>query len=142
MTTKAARPAFPPRVVTSTRLFSYALAASVAFSLLPLPWGMAGLPFSILAFVLGIVALIAMRKGASTGLWTLMVVGMLLAGSLALNYGAAVVLYDELVAFQECNAGAITITAKDLCSREFEEAARERFEEFGVSLSWLTGSDS
>lgn len=142
MNTKSARPPFPPRVVSSTRLFCYALAASIAFSLLPLPWALVGLPLALLAVVLGIVAMVAMRKGASTGLWTLMVVGLLMAGSLALNFGAAWVLYDELVAYQECNAGAITITARDLCSREFEEKAQERLDGFGVSLSWLTGSDS
>jgi HJR/Mrr/RecB family endonuclease len=69
-------------------------------------------------------------------------VGLLTCGSLALNYSAAVVLYDELTAYQDCSAEAITIAAMDRCSREFEEAARERLREFGVSLSWLVGSDS
>lgn len=142
MPAPSARIPHPPRVVKAARLFAYVLGAAILLALLPLPWGMAGLPFAVAAVVLGVRAVILMRSVTSTGWWTLVVGGLLVASSLALNYGVAVVLYDELRTLQDCNAGAITIAARDRCSAEFEEAARVRLSRLGLPLSWLLGTDS
>jgi len=142
VTTKPARPPLPPRIVKTTRLFSIALAASVVLSYLPVPLALAGLPFAVAGFVLGIMAMVSMRAGAPINLWIFMVFGLLVSGSFALDYGTAVVLYDEVSAYQDCSADAITIAAADRCSREFEDAARERLQDLGFSPSWLFGSDS
>ncbi len=134
-----ARAPYPPPVVRATRRFSFALLTSVALSFLPLPWGLAGLPFSLAALVLGVIAMVVMRVGASPSLWALVGVGTLVSGSLVLNYTAAVVLYDELVAYQACTQDAITITAGVRCSDEFEAAATARLHEVGASLSRILG---
>jgi hypothetical protein len=133
------RPPFPPRVVRATRRFSFALLVGVALTLLPLPWAFGGLPFAVGAIVLGVVTMVLMRRVASPGLWTLVSIGTLVASSLALNFAASIVLYDEVVALQDCMGNAITIAARDRCSAEFEAAATARLHELGTSLSHLLG---
>ena len=133
------RQPFSERVVRTSRAFAYALAASVGFSFLPLPWFLIGLPCAVLALVLGIVALVAMRGTDSPGLWTFSVVGLTLAGILALDFGVTILLYDARAAYEKCAAEAITIAAMDLCSREYDQAVEERLEELG--LAWYSGSD-
>jgi len=121
-------------------VFSYALLASVLLSFLPLPWGLAGLPCAVVAFVSGIVTMVVMRVEASPGLWVLVGIGTFVSSSLAVDYTAAAVLYHELTAYQVCSQDAITITAAARCSHEFEAAAEARLGELGVSLSHLLGA--
>ena len=142
MITKPARPPLPANVARSTRLFSVALAASILLSFLPVPLALIGLPFAVAGVVLGIMTMVMMRVGAPIDLWILMIFGLLVSGSFVLDYATAVVLYDEVSAYQDCSTDAITIAAADRCSREFEEAARERLQELGISSSWLLGSHS
>ena len=138
MPPRPVRQPFSPRVVKTTRAFALSLALSVVLAILPLPWSRAGLAFAVAAVVLGVVAMLAMRSGASTGLWALTIVGTLAAGSLSLTYGASVLFYKELAAYQACSADALTITAVDRCSAEFEKAQKERTAELQATVErWL-----
>jgi hypothetical protein len=121
-------------------MFSLALLTSVVLSFFALPWGFGALPFAVTAFVLGIVAMVVMRSEASPTLWILVVLGTLVSSSLTLDYIAAAVLYDELVAFQACSQDAITIAGAARCSHEFEAAAVTRLGDVGLSLSHLLGA--
>ncbi len=137
MTTRRPPDPLPTPVTTRVRLFGYSFAGALLFSFLPLPWGMAGCVFAVAALVLGVIAMVAMRRERSTLLWAFVIVGFFMAGSLTLNYGVAAILYSEILEYQDCTSSAITIGAEDRCFRQFEEARLERLKELGVPVSWL-----
>lgn len=141
MTTRVRAP-FPPQVIVRVRLFAYSLAGAVVLSFLPLPWCVVGFPFAVAAVVFGIASMIAMRHGSSMGLWTVVVVGFLMAGSFTLDYTLMTFLFRETLDYQDCLSRAITTTAKDRCMDEYEEAARVRLESWGFPVPWIEETES
>ena len=137
MTTTRPPDPLPKRAATRVRLFAYSFAGALLFSFLPLPWGMVGGAFAVASVILGVVAMVAMRRERSTLLWAFMIVGFFMAGSLTLNYGFAAILYSEILEYQDCTSSAITIGAEDRCFRQFEEARLDRLRELGFPTSWL-----
>jgi hypothetical protein len=117
----------PARVVRASKRFSYALVAAVAFTFFPLPWALAGLPCAIAAGVLGVLVLRSLRGVPAVGLVALTYAGIALAGVMTATYAAVIVAYDDVLAYQRCVGGALTITAEDRCLREFEDAVSGRW---------------
>jgi hypothetical protein len=128
----------PPRLSLAAlrfvRWFAYLLALAVVTTLLPLPWSLSGLPAAVAASVVAIVAMVKMRRTASTVLWVMMAVGLLLCGGLALTYAAEAVFYREFEAYQQCRSSAITVGATTACDREFRDAVNARAHRFGISV--------
>lgn len=128
----------PPRLslpaLRFVRWFAYLLAIAIVTTMLPLPWSLIGLPASIAASVVAIIAMVTMGRSASTVLWVTVSAGLLLCGGLVLTYVAEAVFYREFEAYQECRSGAITVGATTACDREFREAVNERARRFGVSV--------
>ena len=110
----------------SVRLFASLLAIAVVATLAPLPWTLIGLPAAAGACVVAVIAMIAMRRGANTGLWLAMGVGLALSGLLALTFAFEAVFYREFSTFQECKMDAITVGATSACQKEFEDAVDAR----------------
>ena len=81
-----------------------------------------------------IVAMIKMRRSASTGLWVAMGVGLLLCGTLVLTSAAEAVFFQEFKAYQECRGSAITVGATRACDLEFRDAVNARAHRFGISV--------
>lgn len=119
-------PRLPRANLRFVRLFGSFLAVAVVATLVPLPWTFIGLPAALGACATAIMALIAMRRGASAGLWLAMGVGLVLSGLLALIFTFEAVFYREFSAFQECKKDAITLGATSACQKEFEEAVDAR----------------
>jgi hypothetical protein len=70
--------------------------------------------------------MIVMRRGASTGLWLTMLVGLVLSAGLALTFATEAVFYREFSAFQDCRRNAITVGASSSCQKELEDSVNAR----------------
>lgn len=127
-------PRFPRAVLQPVRLFASLLAIAVVATMAPLPWTLVGLPAAVGACVVAVIALVAMRRGAQTGLWLAMGVGLALSGLLALTFTFEAVFYREFSALQECRRDAITVGATSACQKEFEDSVEARLTSWEDSL--------
>jgi len=134
VTPAPAPPRLPLPALRFVRWFAYLLAIAVITTMLPLPWSLLGLPAALVASVVAIMAMIKMRRTASTVLWVTMGAGLLLCGGLVLTVAAEAVFYKEFEAYQECRSGAITVGATTTCDREFRDAVNARANRFGISV--------
>ena len=134
MTPAPASPRLPLATLRFLRWFAYLLAIAVVTTMLPLPWSLLGLPAAAAAVVVAIVAMIRMRRVASTALWVTMAAGLVLCGGLVLTCAAEAVFYREFSAYQECRSSAITVGATTACDREFRDAVNARAHRFGISV--------
>jgi len=123
-------PRFPRAVSRSVRLFALLLAGAVVATLLPLPWTLVGLPAAAAACVVSLVAMVAMRRGANTGLWLTMVVGLVLSAGLALTFATEAVFYREFSDYQDCRSNAITVGATSACQKELEDSVNARLKDW------------
>jgi hypothetical protein len=130
----AGGPRLPLPALRFVRWFAYLLAIAIVTTMLPLPWSLVGLPAGVAASVVAILAMIKMRRIASTALWVTMAAGLLLCGGLVLTYAAEAVFYREFEAYQECRSSAITVGATTACDREFRDAVNARAHRFGISV--------
>lgn len=111
------------------RLFGLAIVTALGLGLLTLPWPWALLPglLCLAALVLGIVALVKVRRARVRGAVTpVLIVGLVLAAFLTLAASGQVVLWREYSAYSECMEGAITGQAKDSCFAQLERSLDER----------------
>ncbi len=126
MTPAPSAPRFPRAVVRSSRWTASLIAIAVVGTMVPLPWGLVGLPAAIGAIAAALVAMVAMRKGASPGLWVSMGAGLVISGTLTLGYVGEIAFYDAFVELQTCRGEAITLGATNECQAAFQEAVTER----------------
>ena len=95
-----------------------ALAAVLATSL-PLPWGLAGLVFTLAALVVGVMALVAtVVAGLRAPPIVVLSVGLALVGVLLLLQVVQVVFWPVTVAAQQCREAAITSQAQEACEAQ------------------------
>jgi hypothetical protein len=116
------------------RWFAYLLALALVATMLPLPWALIGLPASVAAGVVAIIAMVAMRRGASFGLWVAIVCGLLVSGGLALTDSVEAVFYREFQTYQQCRSDAITVAATAHCENDFRSAVNARVKGLGISI--------
>lgn len=124
----------PRPVVRLVRRFAYLLAIAVVATILPLPWALIGLPASVAAGVVAVVAMIAMRRGASPGLWIAIACGLLISSGLALTDSVEAVFYREFQTYQQCTNDAITVEAAAHCQKDFQSAVNARVKGLGISI--------
>ncbi len=134
MTPAPVAPRFSRAVSRSIRLFALLLAGAVVATLLPFPWTLAGLPIAGAACVVALIAMIAMRGGASTGLWLSMLVGLVLSIGLALTFTTEAIFYREFSIFQDCRNNAITVGAAAECQKELEDSVNARLKDWENAL--------
>ncbi len=129
----------PPRLslpaLRLVRWFAYLLVIAVFATMLPLPWTLIGVPASVAASVVTIVALVKMRRTATMVFWVTMGAGLMICGGLVLTYAAEVVFYREFEAYQQCRGNAITVGATAACDREFRDAVNARAHRLGIPVS-------
>lgn len=93
-----------------------ALAAVLATSL-PLPWGLAGIAFTLAAVAVGIMALVAVVRARLRAATVVMIsIGLGLVGLLLLSQLGMVLFYDVTRADQQCRTAAITDQAQQQCT--------------------------
>ncbi len=124
------RPA-PPR---STTWVVWSLAAMVVTLLLPFPLSLAAGVAGLVVFTLGVVGLAQLRRGSGSVAVIMLIAATLLGIYSALQTVAPVLLYDQIMARNECLKGAITNVAKRTCEDQFDADRRARLAEFGVEL--------
>jgi hypothetical protein len=114
----------------------------VVATFVPLPWALVGLPAAVGACVVSVIALIVMRRGAHTGLWFAMGVGLALSGLLALTFTFEAVFYRESSALQDCKNDAITVGATSACQKEFEDSVDARLKGWENALRPVSSEPS
>ncbi len=118
--------------VASRRIRHFAvlsLAALVTLQL-PLPWGLVTLLFATLAVVIGVRALVAARKAGMRSLVTVAVsAGVGFTALLVVSLLTVVALWPLQLELQECQRGALTISAKHACQADFEQGVQDRLQE-------------
>lgn len=100
-------------------------------------------PFLAIAPVLGIVAIVlgfqlvrVMLKNKVTGIVFPMVwIGTFLALVMLFQSGSQLLMWNELRTYQECSSSAITNSAQDRCTGEYEQAVQERLASLGLASS-------
>lgn len=102
------------------------LATVLTYSL-PLPWSAGAAVFSISAVVVGLLTVQALwRAGLRGPMVTLTVLFVLLAGFVTLALLTMLALYPVQAQREACLREALTISARERCEAEFEEAVTER----------------
>lgn len=102
--------------------FALLMLGSLLANLLPLPWKVASLAFVVAAIVFAIRALVAVRRSRLRGSLTpMLVVGLVVAGMVALSSISTLVTWPLQMRHQECLADALTISAQDACESQYRE---------------------
>ncbi|MCV2395464.1 hypothetical protein OEB99_14195 [Actinotalea sp. M2MS4P-6] len=119
-------------VVASRRIQHFAVLALAGLVTvqLPLPWAFAAPAFSIVAVVVGVRAVAAARKARMRGLVMVAVsTGIGLAAVIVMSFASVVALWPLQLELQECERGALTISAEHQCRADFQQGVEERLTE-------------
>lgn len=125
----------PDNVRRYTRWMMAAILVTIVLYVFNLPVSLASLVTAPAAFVLGILILVAtMGHDRMGGIRVSAIAGMVLAMFAGLIALGSLVLYDVLIDLRECEARALTQTAKRECAVAYEEGYRGLLEDYGVTL--------
>ena len=101
--------------------------ASLVTAPLPLPWQVGSLAFSVAAVVVGVRALLAVRRAGMKGaILPAVTVGLLFAAALSGFAALTLALWPQQSAYQRCRADALTISAQETCDAHYVRALRDR----------------
>lgn len=117
------------RAVRTGQLFGLVLLATVVLSLLAPPWPVPALGalLAVASLVLGVVAVVRLRRARVTGLVVVSTaLGLLLAGFMALSTVSQVAFWREYSSYAECLDSAITQRAQETCRVQLERSLEER----------------
>lgn len=128
------RPAPDPEAVraASRRVLHFGLLmlASLVTASLALPWQAAGLAFALAAVVMGARAMRAVwRAGLRGALVPVLAIGLAFAAMLSASLATMLVLWPVQVERQDCLRDALTISAREACEQQFQDALTERLEQ-------------
>ncbi|NCT89588.1 hypothetical protein GXB85_01270 [Cellulomonas sp. APG4] len=103
--------------------FGLLMLATLLTSTLPLPWQVATLVFAVLAFVVGVRALVQVwRSGLRGALVSVLAVGLAFAALLAASTAGLIALWPVQMERQECLQDALTISATEKCESDYRDA--------------------
>lgn len=103
------------------RRFALLTLAGLICLQLDFPWRAAGLPFTVAGIVVGVMALIAVRRARIPGSSTAMcVVGLVLSAMMLIFHLTLLALYPLVSDNEECLAGANTERARTVCQQDYE----------------------
>ena len=101
--------------------------ASLVTASLPFPWQVGALLFAVVALVIGIRALIAVwRAGVRGALVPVLAAGLFFAAMLSVSLTMMLALWPIQVENQQCLRDAVTISARDACAEQLQDALDER----------------
>ena len=101
--------------------FTLLLLASLVCSSLRLPWQAAAVVFSLAAVVVGVLAVRAcVRARLRSTAVVFTVVGVVMAALMVLGQAALLALWPVQVDLQECQADALTLSAKQACQQDYD----------------------
>ncbi|WP_062291803.1 hypothetical protein [Demequina phytophila] len=119
------------------RAVQWSLGLLTAMLLVPLfgpTWGLSSLILAPAAAAAMITALVMLRGVRLTGLKVVLAIGIG-ASAIALMYGLGlVILHDQVQALTDCQANAITQTARQVCLDEYEQSYLDLLEEWGLTV--------
>ena len=102
--------------------FTLLLLASLVSSSLRLPWQAAAVGFSLAAVVVGVLAVRAcVRARLRSTAVVFTVVGVVMATLMVLGQAALLAMWPIQVDLQECQADALTVSAKQACQQDYDE---------------------
>jgi len=102
--------------------FGLLMLGALLLNTLPLPWRVAALAAVVAAIVAGVRALIAVRRARASGaLVPMLVVGLVIAVMLSLTMMSTFATWPLQMAQQECQRGALTISAQAKCDADFRQ---------------------
>ncbi|HEY3436375.1 MAG TPA: hypothetical protein VGK35_01690 [Actinotalea sp.] len=107
--------------------FALLMLASLVTAPLPLPWQIGSLAFSVAAVVMGVRALIAVRRAGIKGaVLPAVTAGLLLAAALSGFAALTLALWPQQSAYQQCRTDALTISAREACDADYVRSLRDR----------------
>jgi len=110
--------------VASRRVLHFGLLmlATVLTSSLPLPWGAASIAFVLLSLVVGVRALVALRRARVRGvLAPMLTIGLVFSTMLALTTVSMVATWPVQSAREDCLRSALTVSAQARCEKAYQE---------------------
>ncbi|MBD5786879.1 hypothetical protein IF650_11890 [Cellulosimicrobium terreum] len=130
------RPPVDPEVAraASRRVlhFGLLLLVVIVVSTMPFPWRGAALVAAVGSVVVGVRALIAVRRARVRGMLVpALAIGIGLALTIILQALGSLAMWDVETAYQECVDGAITVSATDRCDAERQQAIEDWTERLG-----------
>ncbi len=112
--------------------FGLIMLASLVTAALPLPWQAAALVFALGAIVVGIRAMRAVwRSGVRGALVPVLGVGLVFAALMSISLATMLALWPLQVQRQDCLRDALTISAREACEVQFQDALTERLAQWG-----------
>lgn len=116
-----------PQQRVRTPDFLVLVLAALVTAALPLPWQVAGLGFAVAAIAVGVRGLrLARRVPGREYLIPTLALGITFATLMSLSVAASLLLWSPQLARQECLEQARTITAREACEAEFQDAVGRR----------------
>lgn len=115
-------------VTSAVMLFGLLMLLTLLAGDLPVPWQLAAPLVGLATLAYGFRIFLRVRKMRWPGLLAPMLIGgLLLTGLTTMGTTTQLALFwDDQVAYQECRAEAITITAQERCDRAWDEARDAR----------------
>ncbi|HZI96068.1 MAG TPA: hypothetical protein VFD41_00930, partial [Actinomycetales bacterium] len=106
--------------------FALLVLASLIANGLPLPWQAGALVFSLVAFVVGVMALRAVLRARMRRLPAVMLgIGLSMTVLLVIGQIGLLALWPLQQDLQECRDRALTLSATEECQRDFDERISE-----------------
>ena len=126
-----ARPPLDPvalrRAGRATTRFGLLALVAVLATALPLPWGLAAIPFTAAALAAGVVALVAtVRARVRAAPVVVLSVGLALVTALLAALLVQLLFYPVVASAQECQRAAITEQAREQCDEELQTEVFDR----------------
>lgn len=110
------------RLGSTVRSFALCMLAAVIASGLALPWSVGALVFTVVALVLGVLAMrLAVRTKAGTASLVWVTLGLALATVTLLVQVVWIVLWPVKWDYERCQDAAITLSAQDACDTSLRE---------------------
>jgi hypothetical protein len=119
------QPEIPDGAASRRRLFGVTLIATVAVTVLPLPWRLSGLVFAGIAGWAGVTLLADLttlrRAGGAAPGWLSVIAGLGLATFMIMRFGLEIALYPMLADHERCLSQAITHLDRQQCQTTLEQ---------------------
>ena len=104
-------------------IFGALLVLTLITQTFDLPWRLVTVAIGLTAVVYGIRAVIGVWKVGMRGLVIpAIVIGVIMSGVMAFSTALSLFVWDIEMDFQECRAGAITVSASEQCTAEYKAA--------------------
>lgn len=99
-----------------------AMACTLAGWYLPLPFRLAGLPFAVAGFVLGVLTSLKAFGNPAAGMLRLAVpVATVACGLVAVLLAGQLVFLGPSLQYQQCRADALTLRSETACTQDFRD---------------------